>query len=181
MLRICTIGIGNAGNQVSELAYTEKQIPGIAINSSEKDFSSIKSITKMIIGDKQGAGKNRDEAKKFIKEQIHGILSSDVFLKHIEDNDVIFIISSIGGGTGSGMSPLMTDILSRKFSDKFFVLVEIYPPLKESIAAQQNALDYLKEINSFNDLLMSLKGQIPPNLIRTLMIRIINVGEHNTS
>ena len=36
----------------------------------------------------------------------------------------------------------------------------------------------LKEINSFNDLLMSLKGQIPPNLIRTLMIRIINVGEH---
>lgn len=39
----------------------------------------------------------------------------------------------------------------------------------------------LKEINSFNDLLMSLKGQIPPNLIRTLMIRIINVGEHITS
>ena len=39
----------------------------------------------------------------------------------------------------------------------------------------------LKEINSFNDLLMSLKGQIPPNLIRTLMIRIINVGGHITS
>lgn len=146
MLNICTIGIGNAGNQIAELAYKTKSIPGLAMNSSQKDLSTVKSIPKLVVGDEKGAGKNRDDAKDFIKKRIKDFLDAENFVNHIAPADVIFIISSIAGGTGSGMAPIMTDILSRKFSDKTFVLVEVYPPLRESVAAQQNALDFLKEI-----------------------------------
>lgn len=149
MLKICTIGIGNAGNQIAELAKVEKDIPGLALNSSQKDLTNVKSIPKVIVGDEKGAGKNRDEAKRFIKEQIANLLNQEKFIDYVSEYDVVFIISSIGGGTGSGMAPITTDILSRKYPDKRFILVEIYPPLKESLAAQQNGIDYLKEVQQF--------------------------------
>ena len=36
----------------------------------------------------------------------------------------------------------------RKFPEKKFILVEVWPPLRESLAAQQNGIDYLKEVQS---------------------------------
>lgn len=149
MLKICTIGIGNAGNQIAELAKVEKDIPGLALNSSQKDLTNVNSIPKLIVGDEKGAGKNRDEAKRFIREQIANLLKQEKFTNYVSEYDVIFVISSTGGGTGSGMAPIMTDILTRKFPDKRFVMVEVYPPIRESIAAQQNSIDYLKEVKEF--------------------------------
>lgn len=149
MLKICTIGIGNAGNQIADLAKSVKGIPGVAINSSEKDLTNVQYIPKLIVGDTKGAGKNRDTAKKFIREQCKNLLSQKPFIEMISEQDVVFVISSIGGGTGSGMAPMLTDIMSRKFPDVLFVIIGVYPPLKESIAAQQNGLEYLKEVKDF--------------------------------
>ena len=149
MIKICTIGIGNCGNQISDLAMTMYQIPGIAINSSQNDLINIKNITKIILGDQKGSGKSRDEAKKFVKMHVRTLLEQEKFVNHISDHDIVFIISSIGGGTGSGMAPIVTDVLSRKFPDKKFILIGVYPPIGESLAAQQNSLDYLKEVHSF--------------------------------
>ena len=176
MLDICTIGIGNAGGQIAELAMVEKNIPGFAINSSQKDLSTVKSIPKMIIGDEKGAGKNREDAKRFIQEQIKTVLNEETFVDHIKSHDVIFVISSIGGGTGSGMTPIMTDILSRKFPDKAFVIVEIYPPLRESVAAQQNGLDYLKEIQKCmpNAVYMCYDNNRKANLPTSEMMKAVN-------
>ena len=148
MIKVCTLGFGNCGGQIADLAMKQYQIPGIAINSSSKDLSNINHVTKIILGNTLGSGKNRDQAKSFIKMHIAALLQQDKFTTMINENDIIFIISSIGGGTGSGMAPMMCDILSRKFSEKKFILVEVYPPIGESLAAQQNSLDYLKEVRS---------------------------------
>lgn len=148
MIKVCTLGFGNCGGQIADLAMKQYQIPGIAINSSQKDLSNINHVTKIILGNTLGSGKNRDQAKSFIKMHIAALLQQDKFTTMINENDLIFIISSIGGGTGSGMAPMMCDILSRKFSEKKFILVEVYPPIGESLAAQQNSLDYLKEVRT---------------------------------
>ena len=149
MLSVSCIGLGNCGGQIANLAKREKDIPGIAINSSDKDLSNVSEIKKIIIGDTKGAGKNRADARKFMQEQISALLQEETFLDVITPHDVVFVISSIGGGTGSGMAPVFTDILTRKFSDKKFVLIEVYPPLRESLAAQQNGIDYLREVQKF--------------------------------
>ena len=184
MLKVCTLGIGNAGNQIAELAFNEYNIPGLAINSSQKDLMNVKSIPTMVIGDERGAGKNRDEAKKFIKEQIRNLFSVETFTDHINNNDVIFVVSSIGGGTGSGMSPMFTDILSRKYPDKYFILVEIYPPIRESIAAQQNGIDYLKEVKNFlpNAVYMCYDNNRKSDLPTSEMMKVVNreIVEHMT-
>lgn len=176
MLHIATIGIGNAGNQVSELAMSLYNIPGIAINSSQKDLQTIKKVPKLVMGDNKGAGKNRDEAKRFVKLHAQALLQQEKIINHIEENDLIFVISSIGGGTGSGMAPILTDILSRKFPNKKFVLIEIYPPLAESIAAQQNSIDYLKEVKSFlpNVAYLAYDNNRKSDLTTSEMMRSVN-------
>jgi cell division GTPase FtsZ len=92
MLKICTIGIGNAGNQIADLAMSKYQIPGIAINSSQKDLISVNNIPKIVIGDQKGAGKSREEAKRFIKMHIKDLLDQEKFINHIEASDIVFII-----------------------------------------------------------------------------------------
>lgn len=182
MLKICTIGIGNAGNQIADLAFSKKNIPGVAINSSEKDLMNVNYVPTFIIGDMKGAGKNRDAAKTFIKDQIKNILSQKQFISLIEEQDVVFIISSIGGGTGSGMTPLLTDVLTKRFPTKHFVVVGVYPPIKESIAAQQNGLEYLTELKEFlpNIAYMSYDNNRRAHLTTSDMMSSVNeeIVEH---
>ena len=103
MLSVGIIGIGTAGSQVAELA-TKNQIDAVVINSSENDLSTISNnIIKFPLGDLRGAGKNRTEAKKFLKDAIKKILNEENFIEFMDDKDVIFVISSTGGGTGSGI------------------------------------------------------------------------------
>lgn len=176
MLNVVTIGVGNAGNQIAELAMTKYNVKGIAINSSAKDLLNVNSIPKIIIGDESGAGKNRDEARNFIKHHIKKLLEQEKFVEHITSADVIFVISSTGGGTGSGMSPVLVDILSRKFQDKKFILVEVYPPIAESVAAQQNTLDYLNEVNKFlpNVVYMAYDNNRRTDLTSPEMMKSVN-------
>lgn len=150
MLKISTIGLGNAGSQVSQLAYELKNIPGLAINSSKQDLASITLPLRFAIGDEKGAGKNRDNAKAFLKAHIAELVKEADVVEHITSSDIVFVISSIGGGTGSGMAPMMVDILQKAFKNTKFILVGIYAPLRESLAAQQNSIDYLKEIREHN-------------------------------
>lgn len=149
MLKVAIIGIGNAGSQVAEYGKRERNIPGVAINSSNKDLINITAIDRILIGDEKGAGKDRNEAKKFMKTHIQDLCKQEKFRNLIESNEVIFVASSIGGGTGSGMSPVLTEILSKMYPSKKFVLIEIYPAISESAAAQQNGIDYLQEVRKF--------------------------------
>jgi len=149
LLKLCIIGLGNCGNQIAELAKKEKNIPGIAINSSEKDLTTINTVDKILIGDMMGSGKDRNEAKRFITQNIQLILQQEVFKKLIEESNVIFIASSTSGGTGSGMTPILTEILTKIYHGKRFVVIHVYPAISESVAAQQNSLDYLKELRQF--------------------------------
>lgn len=146
MLKTCIIGIGNCGNQIAELAKITKNIDAVAINSSQHDLVNVKNIPAILIGDEKGAGKERTAAKKFVRSGVEKILKNDKFDEMLTKQDVIFIVSSTGGGTGSGMTPMVTEILSRRYNTKAFVVVEVYPPIKESIGAQQNSMEYLAEL-----------------------------------
>jgi tubulin-like protein CetZ len=150
MLKIGIIGFGNAGNQIAELAFKERNISSIAINSSEKDLSTLSVVTRITIGI-QGSGKDRNIAKTYMKKNFKRLNETEDFAKVIDDNEIIFVISSTGGGSGSGVAPMMYDILSQVHSDKKFILVGILPELRESIGTQQNTIDYLKELQNIED------------------------------
>lgn len=148
MLKIAIIGIGNAGNQVANVAVT-KGIPAICINSSVKDLDTIsESISVVLIGHSEGAGKDRSVAKRFLKQDFKKIIMAQEFNTFLEPVDIVFIVSSSGGGTGSGVSIMFNDILSHVYENKVFINIGILPTLVDSVGAQRNTLEYLKELNA---------------------------------
>ena len=153
MLKVGIVGIGNTGNQVASLAQDRLKIPVLAINSSEKDLETVpSSVPKKLIssadGLSQGAGKNRALAKSYLKDSIMSFLSSDDVQTFINDLDVLFIVSSTGGGTGSGTAPLMANIIQSTFVDVKVILIGVLPVNNEALSAHVNTLEYLNELYS---------------------------------
>ena len=153
MLKVGIVGIGNTGNQVASLAQDRLKIPVLAINSSEKDLETVpSSVPKKLIssadGLSQGAGKNRALAKSYLKDSIMSFLSSDDVQTFINDLDVLFIVSSTGGGTGSGTAPLMANIIQSTFVDVKVILIGVLPVNSEALSAHVNTLEYLNELYS---------------------------------
>ncbi|MDD3172103.1 MAG: tubulin-like doman-containing protein [Herbinix sp.] len=149
MLNVGVIGCGNAGNQVAKLVSSEG-ISALVINSSESDLQGVNNVKyQFLIGEeKRGAGKDRSNAKKYLKETAKEILDHHDFEEFIGVTDVCFVVSSTGGGTGSGVVPVLTEILQHTYPQKTFIVISILPSLKESVAAQQNTIDFLKEIKN---------------------------------
>ena len=152
MLKIGVIGIGNTGNQVAALAKERLSIPVVAINSSDKDLETLPdSIPKKLITSKDGvcdggSGKDRKLAKQYLKDSVMDIIKDDEIIKIISPLDVVFIVSSTGGGTGSGTAPMMQKILSSVLRDVKIILVGVLPVNDEALSAHVNTLQYLDEL-----------------------------------
>ena len=151
MLNVGVIGLGNTGNQIAALAAEELKIPAMAINSSEKDLETIANkIPKILISDTEGAskgaGKNRALAKSYLKDSILSIISKEDVQTFISNLNVLFLVSSTGGGTGSGTALLMANIISSMFVDTHVIVVGILPVMSEALSAHVNSLEYLNEL-----------------------------------
>lgn len=151
MLNVGIIGIGNTGNQIASLAFEQMHIPAIAVNSSEKDLETIaNAIPKKLISDakgqSQGAGKNRQLAKQYLKDSIMGFLSAEDVTSFVGGLDILFIVSSTGGGTGSGTAIVMTNIIASMFPDVHVITIGVLPVMNEALSAQVNTLEYLNEL-----------------------------------
>lgn len=96
---------GNIGDLLAANGYTV-----FAINTAEEDIKTLKHVknTFHIPGGK-GCNKNRNLAKHLLIDHSDEILNqiSDVMV----DCDIVYCIFSTGGGSGSGFSPWLIDIL----------------------------------------------------------------------
>ena len=156
MLKVSLIGIGNCGNQIAALAKKQGGINVACINTSENDIATLPAEVQddcYLVGDSQGSGKDRTEAKKFLKSSVMGLVADERFKAQVADSDAIFIVSSTGGGTGSGMAPLMASIIRQSFrnkdeekSEKIVILVGVLPRLTEGLSTQVNTKGYMHEL-----------------------------------
>ena len=150
--KIAIIGLGNAGSQVAYMA--ERKYPElfdtIYINSSEADLSMVKSDSlKFKIGERdeiEGSGKNRTKMKEYLKKDVGYILNDTALQELIRMKKYCFLVTSAAGGTGSGATPVMMEILRQLFPDTNFVLIGILPQLSASLMEQGNALEFLTEL-----------------------------------
>ena len=149
----------NAGSQVAALAAATKQIPALGLNTSERDIDSIKSINgfSVIFMEGAGAGKDISIARNILKTHINSFLTDDKFTNFAKQGEVIFVVSSTGGGTGCGINPLLTHILKAQFDGrdadhpkKIIIPVGIMPTMGESIGAMRNTVTFLQAISELN-------------------------------
>ena len=146
MLNISVVGIGNCGSQIAALAMKKLNVPVIAINSSERDIQTLPDdVPVYLMGDAKGAGKQRIMAKQMLKKSVMDILENPK-LKDVFASDILFVVSSTGGGTGSGTAILMTNIIREVYTKGTVVTVGVLPTLKEALSTQLNSVEYLKEL-----------------------------------
>ena len=149
-LKYMVIGVGNAGSQVAVQAM-KYGFPSIVINSSDKDLDKnviTNQINALMIGGRRGAGRNRDTAKEFLKQDLQNIFSTEGFIHPVQEADVIFVTASTAGGTGSGCAPLLVNRLQTMFPQKIVIFYGILPKLSEAPQAQFNTLECMKEVTN---------------------------------
>ncbi|UOO36947.1 cell division protein FtsZ [Oscillospiraceae bacterium CM] len=108
VIKVC--GVGGAGNNVvNRMVEAGTQgVEFIAINTDKPALGVSKADQKIQIGEKlthgQGAGSNPEVGKKAAEESRNNIA------KALENADMVFIAGGMGGGTGTGASPIVADI-----------------------------------------------------------------------
>lgn len=108
--KIKVVGVGGSGsNAVSRMKKAKiKGVELIAINTDAQDLAKAKADVKLRIGKKAtqglGSGMNPEIGRKSAEENKEEILES------LKGADMIFITCGLGGGTGSGASPVVAEL-----------------------------------------------------------------------
>lgn len=141
------IGVGQAGgNIVSEILKKDDRYIGLFINTSQKDLLNVDNAKNIyLIPNADGTGRNRNVAKGYGKEYYSSIIDQ---IDKFPLQKTLYIFFSLGGGTGSGLSPTLVKMISMlSTSEKQIHVVGIAPSLAESKRAKQNAKDCWNEIS----------------------------------
>lgn len=109
--KIKVIGIGGAGCNALNSMITQQQIQGVdfvAVNSDAQALLTCKAATKIQIGDQLtkglGSGGQPEIGRQAAEESIERLQEM------VEGADMIFITAGMGGGTGTGASPIVAEI-----------------------------------------------------------------------
>lgn len=150
MVKIGFLGIGACGNNICEIA-DQNGYNACIMNTSPEDLGSISGIldtSKLLIGTNGGCGKNRKLAQEDVKNSYKNIIN---FVKDKFSNcNLIYVVFSTGGGTGSGMSPIIIDLLNKSFPNKKFGAIMVLPTFSESVVSFINSISCIKEVFSLN-------------------------------
>ena len=108
--RIVIVGCGGAGNNTSTRMY-DIGIDGvdiIAINTDRQDLDECRADKKVLVGKSitrgLGAGGDPDVGRRAAE------LARGTLAEMLADADLVFITAGMGGGTGTGVAPVVADI-----------------------------------------------------------------------
>ncbi len=109
--KIRVVGVGGAGGNVINTMIEAQQIDGvefIAINTDSQALSINNAFIKVPIGQDitngLGAGSNPEVGREAAEE------SEDIIRSNLEESDMVFVTAGMGGGTGTGASPIVARI-----------------------------------------------------------------------
>jgi cell division GTPase FtsZ len=156
---IGVIGIGGAGGNIADESSKFGFQTG-AINFSQSDLDSLEHVkTKLKLIGSEGVGHNRDEAIRLLGN------NWETALNFVKENfsspsiEVIVIAFSTGGGSGSGISPILLDILTNEMSEKTFIAMPIIPDKTEVVGNQINCLQTFEELSKLDVCIMPIDNE----------------------
>lgn len=152
MLKFGFIGMGQVGGLFADNAK-EVGYPCLAINTANVDLSVLTTLDKQekihCIGF-GGAGKNRNIGKEAFLT--HEELLKEKIMRRFDDCHVLFPVFAAGGGTGSGMAPLLIQSLTEWFEDKVISPIIFLPEKTESPRAKMNALECFSDVSMIDEI-----------------------------
>ncbi len=110
VVNIKVVGVGGAGtNVVNRMVLSgTKRVDFIAVNTDKQALDASSATYKIQIGEKvtggKGAGSNPEVGKKAAEE------SRSQLSKSMEGTDMVFVTCGMGGGTGTGAAPIVSEV-----------------------------------------------------------------------
>lgn len=110
--RIVIVGAGGAGNNTVNRLHNigVEGADTVAINTDKQDLKRIEADTKILIGkditEGLGAGGDPSQGQRAAE------MSQETLEEVLEGADLVFITAGMGGGTGTGASPVVASIAS---------------------------------------------------------------------
>lgn len=147
--RILFVCLGQAGSNIGQL-FSNLGYNCLFINTSNDDLETIQAKHKLHIVGAFGCNKDRQKALNYAKDYYTTI--TDVIDNKFPLQDLVYFIFSLGGGTGSGLSPIILDIITHKNPNKHYGAIIILPSIKESIKSQINAVEAYKQVTNIEKL-----------------------------
>lgn len=186
--RINFIGVGQCGGNIAAVAASKGFTTGV-INTSDEDLNApnLNNVTyKFKLGDLGGCGKERKLGQELVKNNYTKIVEfiKENFLNDLDiltkkgQKKIIFLCFSTGGGTGSGVSPILLSVLSNMFKKKsvVFAAIAATPSDDESIVSLYNSRKCLEELNSLNiPILIPDNNNYMKNVSKKTFYEVINL------
>ncbi len=164
-IRISVIGVGGAGcNSVSRITKSGiKSARTIAINTDKLHLGVVESHEKHLLGRMvtKGLGSGGDPAVAAKAADA----DKDALKKLIGENEIVFICAGLGGGTGTGASPLLAQIAKAQGAT---VIGVVTYPFRIERSRIHRARDGLKELMKEADTVIVIENDLllgyAPNL-----------------
>lgn len=143
--------VGQAGGNVGQLLMDKGYICHF-INSSLDDLNAIdvKDSYKFHIPNAMGCSKDRRKAMRFAREYYK--LMTETIDRRFAMQDIVYFVFSLGGGTGSGIAPMLLDYLSSNNPSKHYGAIVILPSTSEPIKSQVNAIEAYNQLKKIGNL-----------------------------
>ncbi len=158
--RIKCIGVGGGGgNAINHMM--EAGIPNvdfIAVNTDAQDLRRNKAPYLLQVGNNLlhglGVGGEPELGKKAAEESLPEL--EDL----VSNTDLLFITAGMGGGTGTGVAPVLAKIAKEKYQDKILVIAVVTRPfLFEGYDKIQKAQNGIDELQKYADCTLIIPNQ----------------------
>jgi len=139
-MRVFFIGFGQAGGKIVDMFIEQDKklgtnsFRGIAVNTARTDLMGLKNIEmkdRILIGQTMlkghGVGTDNVTGARVTADEIDSIISA-IDMRGTHDVDAFVIVAGLGGGTGSGGSPVLARHLKRIYREPVYALGIIPAP-----------------------------------------------------
>lgn len=142
------LGLGQCGGNISD-EFAKRGFYSAAINFSAMDLESLEHVDKKLtlIGS-EGIGKQRAEAMTLMNNNWD--LALNFVKEHFSHSsiEIIFVPFATSGGSGSGMSPILLQLLTESMPEKTFVAIPVIPSKDEAFTNQKNCLETFEDLST---------------------------------
>ncbi|MBD3250564.1 MAG: cell division protein FtsZ [Candidatus Pacebacteria bacterium] len=156
--KIKVVGVGGGGGNAVNSMVTSNQIGGvefISVNTDAQALLTSKAETKLQIGSNftRGLGAGADpEVGRTAAEESREKIKDLLF-----DSDMVFITAGMGGGTGTGAAPIISEIA--KEAGALTVAVVTKPFMFEGVRRMQTAEEGIEVLKDSVDTLIVIPNQ----------------------
>lgn len=154
--KIGFVGVGQCGSNIAQL-FEHLNYTCVCINSSEKDFKPLNTKYNYCTPKTDGCNHDRKKAITILQKYYKNILKE--IIDKLYDKELIYFIFSTGGGTGSGFSPVLIELLNQEFQEKFpsqdktICAIPVLPSTEEkSPQVQFNSYECYKSLSQIENL-----------------------------